>query len=71
MLLIININRLKDDHKRAKIIENTLHKLPYVKVVYPVETNLIVFELEEKDNIKMFLKKLEENDIILLKQVIS
>ena len=62
-----NIIRLKEDHKRAKIIETTLKSLPYVKSVYPVETNLIVFELEEKININNFLKYLEQNDIFAIK----
>jgi threonine aldolase len=62
-----NIIRLKEDHKRAKIIENTLQKLPYIKFMNPVETNLIVFELKEDVNINHFLKKLEENDIFALK----
>ena len=62
-----NIKRLKDDHKRAKIIEITLLNLPYIKSVYPVETNLIVFELKEDVNINHFLKKLEENDIFAIK----
>ena len=62
-----NINCLKDDHKHAKIVEDTLQKLPYIKSIYPVETNLIVFELKKDVNINHFLKKLEENDIFALK----
>jgi len=62
-----NIKRLNEDHIRAKIIENTLQKLPYIKFINPVETNLIVFELKENVNINHFLKKLEENDIFALK----
>ena len=62
-----NIKRLKQDHKRAKIMETTLESLPYIKSVYPVETNLIVFELEENININHFLKKLEQNEIYAIK----
>jgi len=62
-----NIERLLHDHKRAKIIETILNSLPYVKSVYPVETNLIVFELEENMNVNSFLKKLEEQDIFAIK----
>jgi len=62
-----NIIRLKEDHKRAKIIENTLKSLPYIKFIYPVETNLIVFELNEEMNVNDFLTKLAEKDIYAIK----
>lgn len=62
-----NILRLKEDHKRAKIIEKTLQKIPYIKSVYPVETNLIVFELEENINVNIFLKKLEQKEIYVIR----
>ncbi len=58
-----NIMRLKQDHRRAKIIENTLKNLPYIKSIYPVETNLIVFELEEDMIVNNFIKKLEQKEI--------
>ena len=62
-----NILRLEEDHKHAKIIENTLKGLPYIKSIYPVETNLIVFELNEDLNVHDFLKKLAEKDIYAIK----
>ncbi|NHZ85608.1 MAG: aminotransferase class I/II-fold pyridoxal phosphate-dependent enzyme [Planctomycetia bacterium] len=62
-----NTIRLKEDHKRAKTIENTLKSLPYVKSILPVDTNLMVFELEENMNANHFLKKLEENKILAIK----
>ncbi len=39
-----NVERLADDHKRAKEIEKVLLTLPYIKSVLPVETNILVFE---------------------------
>src|SRR6185436_19870289 len=33
-----NIERLKDDHKRAKIIGEAVKKLPFVEEVFPVDT---------------------------------
>ena len=62
-----NIIRLKEDHKHAKIIEEALNSLPYVKSVFPVETNLILFELEDKINANSFLKQLEQNKIYAIK----
>lgn len=62
-----NIERLEQDHERAKIIESTLQNLSSVKIVHPVETNLILFELEEDINIDQFLNKLEEKEILVIK----
>ncbi len=42
-----NINRIKDDHRRAKQIADTLKTLPWVKSVLPVETNIIIFEVAD------------------------
>ena len=38
-----NIERLADDHKKAKDIEQLLNSLSYIKKVEPVETNIIIF----------------------------
>lgn len=62
-----NIERLEQDHERAKTIESTLQNLSSVKIVHPVETNLILFELEEDINIDQFLNKLEEKEILAIK----
>ena len=43
-----NINRLEEDHQRAKQIEAVLKTLPYVESVLPVDTNIIIFNLTVK-----------------------
>lgn len=40
-----HIERLKDDHKRARSIENTLKQLAWIDSVVPVETNIIIFSV--------------------------
>ncbi len=42
-----NIDRLAEDHQRAKALEETLSKAYYVKEVLPVETNIVIFHLDE------------------------
>ncbi|MBS1624187.1 MAG: threonine aldolase [Bacteroidetes bacterium] len=42
-----NIARLADDHDRAKKIEALLRKCSWVKQVLPVETNIVIFEVED------------------------
>lgn len=41
-----NITRLAEDHDRARQIEVVLNKCSWVKQVLPVETNIIIFEVE-------------------------
>lgn len=40
-----NVERLTDDHKRAKQLAQTLAALPWVKKVLPVATNIVIFEV--------------------------
>ncbi len=58
-----NVNRLADDHTRAKQLETILLKLPYVKSVLPVETNIVIFYLKDEVTDSLFLSKLNEMGI--------
>ncbi len=58
-----HVNRLAEDHQRAKDIAGVLQSLAYVEEVYPCETNILIFKLSEKYTNEVFLKKLAENDI--------
>ena len=40
-----NITRLKEDHSKAKAIAIELEKCAYAKEILPVETNIVIFEL--------------------------
>ncbi len=42
-----NIERLEEDHKHAKQIAEAVAKKTYIKQVLPVETNIIIFELND------------------------
>jgi threonine aldolase len=44
-----HIERLEIDHLHAKKISNILEKHPDVVSVYPVETNIIIFELHDEE----------------------
>jgi threonine aldolase len=43
-----NVSRLKEDHIKAKKIEQHLKQLPYVESVLPVYTNIIIFNLKKE-----------------------
>ena len=61
-----NINRLKTDHKHAKLIEKALQANHSIESVIPVETNIVVFELKAHGKIDEFLDKLAQNGILAL-----
>ena len=58
-----NISRLKEDHNRAKDMGEVIEALPYVDEVYPVETNILIFVLNEKMKDTDFMAKLNEKNI--------
>lgn len=41
-----NVERLRDDHSRARAIGGMLEQKNFVKSIYPIATNIVVFELE-------------------------
>lgn len=53
-----NIDRLKEDHTRAKQLGKTLSKLSYVKSVLPVYTNIVIFEVVESIDFTTIIDKL-------------
>ncbi|WP_396638090.1 threonine aldolase family protein [Maribacter sp. R77961] len=62
-----HIARLSEDHKKALEIGLALETVSYVKKVEPIETNIIIFEIDE-DNISSdaFTEKLRSLDIHII-----
>jgi threonine aldolase len=59
-----NVERLKEDHKKAKVIEGVLKEVFYVESILPVYTNIVIFNLDPKKYTgEAFEKKLAENKI--------
>ncbi|MES2761390.1 MAG: GntG family PLP-dependent aldolase [Bacteroidota bacterium] len=58
-----NVERLKEDHGRAKEIGKTLSALPFVESVMPVDTNIVIFDLNDKYTAAAFEEKLQPFDI--------
>jgi threonine aldolase len=61
-----NIERLAEDHKKAKEIGETLAKLAIIKTVEPIETNIVIFELNNDVNEKSFIQKLKDKNIHII-----
>jgi threonine aldolase len=58
-----NINRLKEDHARAKKLAATMSQLSYIDNVLPVDTNIIIFNLNDKMKPEDFVQKLASHNI--------
>lgn len=58
-----NIERLKEDHRRAKYIGQILSKKEFVKDVYPIETNIVIFELTQGISSADFVARMAEKNI--------
>jgi len=61
-----NIERLVEDHKKAKEIGEELNKLLVIKKVEPIETNIVIFELNNDIDEKTFVKTLADKNIHII-----
>ena len=62
-----HIERLTEDHKRAYEIGDVLEGLNFISKVEPIETNIIIFELDQsKISEQDFLQKLAKNNISII-----
>jgi threonine aldolase len=58
-----HIERLAEDHRRAKELGIVLQKLPWVAKVEPVETNILIFSVPPSVNESLVLEKLKQKGI--------
>ena len=62
-----NIQRLTEDHQKATEIGQILENLHFIKKVEPIETNIIIFEIDEKAMSELdFVDKLAEKEISII-----
>ncbi|WP_040278522.1 threonine aldolase family protein [Psychroserpens damuponensis] len=61
-----NIERLAEDHRKAKDIGNALEDMSIIKKVEPIETNIVIFELESHVDDSEFINQLAEQDIKII-----
>ena len=61
-----NVNRLTIDHQHAKQLEKALNTSSVIKYVMPVETNIVVFELNDHKRTKEYIISLEKQGILAL-----
>jgi len=58
-----HMERLAEDHKKAREISELLMKQPYVKKVEPTETNIVIFYLTEEISEEKFMNDLLKKNI--------
>jgi threonine aldolase len=61
-----NIERLKEDHQKAKIIETELKQCAWVESVVPVETNIVVAILKDQNKRDEFIEKLKNKNCLIM-----
>jgi threonine aldolase len=59
-----HIERLSEDHKHAKQIAEALQKKNFVKMILPVETNIIIFELNNSIAAIDLVAKMKDKNIL-------
>lgn len=59
-----NIDRLQEDHEHAAQIAAAISGKDFVELVLPVETNIIIFQLKEKQGAPALVAKLKEKNIL-------
>lgn len=58
-----HVDRLSEDHAKAKAVERELKSMPGISEVMPVETNIVIFRLAPEVSAERFLAYLRERDI--------
>ena len=62
-----HIERLAEDHKKAQEIGKALLVKSFIKKVEPIETNIVIFEIDESFMTSdTFVNKLKEKDILII-----
>jgi len=61
-----NIERLALDHRHAQQIVAVLKEKDFIGDMYPVETNIIIFEVTGKYSAQSLTEKLKENNILAM-----
>ncbi len=61
-----HVERLEDDHERAKKIGKALEDLEFIKNVEPIETNIIIFYVNDKISETDFVNALKNKEILII-----
>lgn len=60
-----HVDRLAEDHRRAKEIAAQLNSMECIAHLEPVDTNIVIFKLAEGEKKQTFVNYLDENQIVI------
>ncbi len=61
-----NIDRLADDHRHAAMLAEALSEKDFTGTIFPVETNILIFEVKGRHTPITFTEKMNEQEIRVL-----
>jgi threonine aldolase len=61
-----NVKRLADDHNKAKELGKVLANCTFVSKVEPIETNIVIFYLDDSISENDFIAKMKDNNVLLI-----
>ena len=61
-----HVDRLSEDHRRARLLGQTLESCSYVNQVEPIDPNIVIFTLEDDVDETAFLKAMSEKNILMI-----
>ncbi len=61
-----HVDRLSEDHRRARLLGQTLESCSYVRKVEPIDTNIVIFNLEDDVDEAAFLKAMSDKSILMI-----
>lgn len=61
-----NIKRLEEDHQHAKLIARVLSTKDFIGEIFPVETNIVIFEVKGKFTAASFSAYLKDKNILCI-----
>ncbi|MCM5663586.1 threonine aldolase family protein [Galbibacter mesophilus] len=61
-----HVDRLAEDHRKAKELAGVLEEASFIEAIDPVETNIVIFYLKNSVNISLFMETLHKNNISII-----
>ena len=61
-----HVDRVSEDHRRARLLGQTLESCSYVNKVEPIDTNIVIFNLEDDVDEAAFLKAMSDKNILMI-----
>jgi threonine aldolase len=61
-----HVERLREDHDKARELGDALRRLNYVSEVLPVETNIVIFDLDDRFGSDQFLDHLHQQGVLAM-----